>query len=384
MKYVYFFSKDQTDGNKEIKHLLGGKGAGLAEMASIGIPVPPGFTITTEVCKYFYENDKHYPEGLMDEVRENMKKLEEMTGKRFGDKENPLLVSCRSGAAASMPGMMDTVLNIGLNDETVQALARLAGERFAYDSYRRLLQMFGNVVIGMPREKFENILNNIKNEKGVKQDIELDANDLKRVVEEYKNLYVHETEKPFPQNPEEQIKLATDAVFGSWNNKRAIAYRNLNKINDLLGTAVSIQTMVFGNMGDDSGTGVAFTRNPSTGEKRFFGELLFNAQGEDVVAGIRTPLHIEDLKEKMPNIYDELTQIKDKLEQHYKDTQDIEFTIENGKLYLLQTRKGKRTAKAAIRMAVEMVNEGLIDTREAVKRVKPEQLDQLLHKTIYL
>jgi len=377
MKYIYFFSKEVTEGNKDMKHLLGGKGANLAEMSSIGIPVPTGFTITTEVCKYFYDNKK-YPKELDTELEKNIKKLEKSTGKKFGDKSNPLLVSCRSGAAASMPGMMDTVLNIGLNDETVKAFPN---ERFAYDSYRRLLTMFGDVVMGIKREHFEEELTKLKQKKNVKLDTDLNANDLKQLVETYKNIYVKQ-KKPFPQSPIEQIKKATDAVFGSWNNERAISYRNLNKIKGLLGTAVNIQAMVFGNMGDDSGTGVGFTRDPNTGEKKFFAEVLFNAQGEDVVAGIRTPLHIDDLKKKMPVVYKQLDDIKNKLEKHYKDMQDIEFTIEKGTLYLLQTRTGKRTAKAAIKIAVDMVKEKLIDKDTAVLRVSPDQLNQLLHKTI--
>jgi pyruvate,orthophosphate dikinase len=380
MKYVYFFSKKQAEGSKEMKDLLGGKGANLAEMASIGIPVPPGFTITTEACKYFYDHKK-YPESLMDEVRKNIKMLEKETGRKFGDKNNPLLVSCRSGAAVSMPGMMDTVLNIGMNDSTVEAMARLAGERFAYDSYRRLLQMFGDVVLGIEHERFEEALIRVKQAKGATLDVDLKPEDLKEVVKEYKKVYTGQG-KEFPQNTEEQIRLAINAVFGSWNNERAIAYRKLNKITGLKGTAVNIQAMVFGNMGDDCATGVAFTRDPSTGEKKFFGELLFNAQGEDVVAGIRTPLHIKDLKERMPKIYGELMKVQEKLEKHYRDMQDLEFTIEKGKLYLLQTRSGNRTAKAAVRIAVEMEEEGLINEKAAVLRVDPYQIDQLLHKTI--
>jgi pyruvate,orthophosphate dikinase len=383
MKNVYFFSKEESEGNRDMKQILGGKGANLAEMASIGIPVPPGFTITTEVCKYYYDNKKTYPNGLMDEVKKNIQKIEKATGKKLGDKTNPLLVSCRSGAAVSMPGMMDTVLNIGLNDETVLGLSKSAGERFAYDSYRRLLQMFGDVVMELEHHDFEQILSKAKADKKVKLDVELDAEDLKKVVKAYKDVY-KKAKKEFPQNPEEQVKLATGAVFGSWMNDRAIAYRKLNSIKGLIGTAVTIQAMVFGNMGDDCGTGVAFTRDPSTGEKKFFGELLYNAQGEDVVAGIRTPVHLDDLKKRMPKMYNELNAIKDKLEAHYKDMQDIEFTIEKNKLYMLQTRNGKRTAMAAIRTAVEMVAEKLIDEKTAVRRVEPSQLDQLLHKTIDL
>ncbi len=378
-KYVYFFG----EGGKEMKNLLGGKGANLSEMSKIGIPVPPGFTITTKVCNEYYENDKKYPEGLNVQIEDNLNKLEEKTGKKFGDPKNPLLVSVRSGAAVSMPGMMDTILNLGLNPDTVQGMVELTkNERFVWDSYRRFIQMFGNVVLGIGHEKFEKILDSIKEEKGAVLDTELETEDLKKVVEQYKKLVKEETENEFPEKPEEQLQMAIDAVFNSWDNERAISYRKMNDIPDKIGTAVNVQSMVFGNMGNDSGTGVAFTRDPSTGEKKFFGEYLMNAQGEDVVAGIRTPKKIKQLEDDMPEVYNELVEIYKKLELHYKDMQDMEFTIEKGKLYLLQTRNGKRTAHAAVKIAVDMVEEGLITKQDALLRVEPNQLDQLLHKTI--
>jgi len=383
---VYFFSKDQTDGNAGMKELLGGKGANLAEMSELAIPVPPGFTITTEVCGYYQDHDGAYPDGLRDEVAGNLKKLETTTGKTFGDESNPLLVSVRSGAAVSMPGMMDTILNLGLNDVSVEGLAAKAGNaRFAYDSYRRLLQMYGDVVMDLKPETetdhdpFEEILDAVKSEKGVKLDTELSANDLKELIARYKKAIEAKAGRPFPQDPMEQLWGAIEAVFRSWNNPRAIKYRQINDIKGLLGTAVNVQTMVFGNMGDGCGTGVAFTRDPATGENAFYGEYLMNAQGEDVVAGIRTPQPISTLKDEMPGVYQELIDIRAKLEGHYHDMQDIEFTIENGTLYMLQTRTGKRTAAAAVRTAVEMVNEGMIDRNEALLRVAPEQIDQLLH-----
>lgn len=382
-KYVYFFANGKAEGNAKMKDLLGGKGANLAEMTNLGIPVPPGFTISAEVCDYYYKHGKTYPEELKAQVEEAMKRLEEVTGKRLGDPKNPLLVSVRSGAAVSMPGMMDTILNLGLNDETVKGLAEATNnERFAYDAYRRFMQMFGDVVLRIPHEEFEKRLQKIKDEKGVKLDTELDAEDLKKLVELYKGLY-NEYGKEFPQDPEKQLWLAIDAVFGSWMNERAIKYRQIHGIKEgeLLGTAVNVVAMVFGNMGEDSGTGVAFTRNPSTGEKKYYGEFLPNAQGEDVVAGIRTPLPLDELKDKMPEVYNQLVEIFEKLEKHYRDMQDIEFTVERGKLYLLQTRTGKRTAQAAVRIAVEMVEEGLIDEKEAVMRIQPEQIEQLLHPT---
>ncbi|RKZ22224.1 pyruvate, phosphate dikinase, partial [bacterium] len=391
-KHVYFFGGGKADGNIKMKDILGGKGAGLAEMTNIGIPVPPGFTISTEVCVYYYRNNG-YPEGLKEEVQEALKRVEELTGKKFGDKDNPLLVSVRSGARVSMPGMMDTILNLGLNDETVQGLMKQTDSpRFAYDSYRRFVQMYGNVVLGVEHDKFEEIINEFKEKKGVKQDIELDADDWKAIKDRYKELIKKETGHEFPENPEDQLWGAISAVFKSWNNQRAIEYRRINNIPDDWGTAVNVQTMVFGNMGEDSGTGVAFTRNPSTGENVFYGEYLMNAQGEDVVAGIRTPLPIskaqkqkEDevsLEEAMPEVYKQLLDVRNILEKHFKDMQDLEFTIERGKLYLLQTRTGKRTARAAVKIAVDMVNEGLIDKEEAVIRITPEQVDQLLHPMI--
>ena len=377
-KYVYFFG----EGTKDMRVLLGGKGAGLSEMTRIKIPVPPGFTITTEVCN-LYSKNKKYPEGLDVEIESNLNKLEEKTGKKFGDKKNPLLVSVRSGAAVSMPGMMDTILNLGLNPDTAQGLIELTkNERFVLDSYRRFIQMFGNVVLGIPHENFEKILEEIKEENKVKLDTELSIKALLKIVELYKAKVKEVTNEEFPEKPNIQLNMAINAVFDSWDNERAIAYRKLNDIPDNLGTAVNIQSMVFGNMGNDSGTGVAFTRNPSTGEKRFFGEYLMNAQGEDVVAGIRTPKEIEELKKDMPLVYNQLVDVYKKLELHYKDMQDIEFTIKKGKLFLLQTRTGKRTAHAAVKIAVDMVNEGLITKQEAVLRVEPNQLDQLLHKAI--
>ncbi|HHR86230.1 MAG TPA: pyruvate, phosphate dikinase, partial [Candidatus Acetothermia bacterium] len=386
VKYVYFFSKGKSEGSASMKDLLGGKGANLAEMASLGIPVPPGFTISTEVCRYYDEHDKAYPESLKEEVEKNLHQLEEVTGMKFGSSESPLLVSVRSGAAISMPGMMDTVLNLGLTDETVKGLvARTGNERFAYDSYRRLVQMYGDVVLGLKPETktdidpFEEILDQVKDKKGVKLDTELEAEDLKELVRLFQDAIVDRLGVEFPQDPMKQLWGAIDAVFGSWNNPRAIKYREINDIHGLIGTAVNVQTMVFGNMGETCGTGVAFTRNPATGENVFYGEYLMNAQGEDVVAGIRTPQPISTLKDVMPEAYDELLQIREKLEDHYRDMQDIEFTIQDKHLYMLQTRTGKRTAAAAVRVAVEMVGEGRISKEEALTRVTPEHIDQLLH-----
>ena len=378
-KYVYYFS----EGNTSMKHLLGGKGADLAEMTRLGIPVPPGFTITTEVCDIYNKNNKRYPLEVNEQIEANLKRLEKEMNAKFGDKENPLLVSVRSGAAVSMPGMMDTILNLGLNDESIMGLIKkTSNERFAYDAYRRLLNMFGGVVMGIEHKYFEEILDRIKETKGVEFDTQLDAKDMKKVVEEYKRVIKAKTKKEFPQEPKQQLKMAINAVFESWNNKRAIAYRQIHGIIGLLGTAVNVQVMVFGNMGENSGTGVAFTRNPSTGENKFYGEYLMNAQGEDVVAGIRTPEPISKLKKTMPEIYEQLEGIYKKLEKHYKDMQDIEFTIQEGKLYMLQTRTGKRTAHAAIKIAVDMVNESLIDKKTAVMRIKPNQINQLLHKQL--
>lgn len=382
MKYVYFFGNGHAEGDGSNKNLLGGKGAGLAEMTNLGIPVPPGFTITTEAC-IDYLKSKTYPEGMWEQTLEALKKLEKLTGKEFGSEKNPLLVSVRSGARVSMPGMMDTILNLGLNDNTVKGLANISNnERFAYDSYRRFIQMFSNVVLSVEHSKFEKFINEVKKAKGYKLDTDLTADDWKMLVEKFKALVHDETGKPFPQDVMEQLKLAINAVFDSWNTQRAKTYRRINKIPEDWGTAVNVVAMVFGNMGDDSGTGVAFTRNPSTGEKEFFGEFLINAQGEDVVAGIRTPEPIAKLKEVMPGVFAQLEDVYKKLESHYKDMQDIEFTVEKGKLYMLQTRTGKRTAKAAVKIASDMVKEGLIDKKTAVLRVSPEQVDQLLHPMI--
>jgi pyruvate,orthophosphate dikinase len=382
-KYVYFFGGGNAEGEAAMKNQLGGKGANLAEMTNLGIPVPPGFTISAEVCDLFYRNNKKYPSGLDREVAENLKKLENLMGKKLGDPKDPLLVSVRSGAAISMPGMMDTVLNLGLTDEAVEGLAALSGnERFAWDAYRRFIQMFGDVVMEVPHHSFEEALDAVKKSKGVEEDVELDAQDLKEVVKRYKAIYKKHTRQDFPQKPIEQLWASIDAVFGSWNNPRAIKYRKINEIKGLLGTAVNVQTMVFGNFGDDSGTGVCFTRDPSTGENEFYGEYLMNAQGEDVVAGIRTPLSLKLLAKRNPKIYKQLDGVRLRLEKHYKDMQDMEFTIQQGNLFLLQTRTGKRTGLAAVRMAVEMVKEKLITRQQAVMRVSPDQLDQLLHPMI--
>lgn len=364
----------------KVRGLLGGKGANLAEMARIGLPVPPFFTVTTEACNAYTAAGNKFPEGMWEQELEALKKIEEASGKKFGDPSNPLLVSCRSGAKFSMPGMMDTVLNIGLNDETVKGLARLTGnERFAYDAYRRLIQMFGSVVLNIPDEAFEKPLDELKAKKGYKSDTDLTADDLKELVETFKQVVKKEKGFDFPQDPIEQLKLATQAVFGSWMGKRAIDYRRAENIPDDLGTAVNIVTMVFGNMGWDSGTGVAFTRDPATGENKMFGEYLLNAQGEDVVAGIRNAEPITTLAEKLPEAYQQFMDITSKLEKHYHDMQDVEFTIERGKLWMLQTRNGKRTAAAEIKIAVDMVNEGLITKKEALMRVTPKQVDAMLH-----
>ncbi|MDY6064997.1 MAG: pyruvate, phosphate dikinase [Finegoldia sp.] len=377
-KYVYDFS----EGNKDMRSLLGGKGANLAEMTNLGIPVPTGFTITTEACNRFYEENNKLWDSLLDEINEHISKTEKTLGKKFSDEENPLLFSVRSGAVFSMPGMMDTILNLGLNDKSVIGLAKSTNnERFAYDSYRRFIQMFSDVAMEIPKILFENELTRVKEEKGYKDDTDLTTSDLKDLVEKFKEIYKQEMGEDFPQNPVDQLKLSVEAVFRSWNNPRAIVYRQLNNIDDNLGTAVNVQSMVFGNMGDRSGTGVAFTRNPATGENKLFGEFLLNAQGEDVVAGIRTPKTIDQLKEIMPEVYDQFHDIAKKLENHYHDMQDLEFTIENGKLYLLQTRNGKRTAASALNVAVDQVNEGLIDKKEAILRIEPSSLNQLLHPT---
>ncbi|MDP0488994.1 MAG: pyruvate, phosphate dikinase [Fusobacterium sp. JB020] len=376
-KFIYFFN----EGNKTMRDLLGGKGANLAEMTNIGLPVPGGFTISTDACSEFYNQDQKIWTELKEEILLNIKKLENETGKTFGYGENPLLVSVRSGAAVSMPGMMDTVLNLGLNDKTVEALSEMINnERAAWDSYRRFIQMFGDVVKEVPKYKFDIIMDKVKEEKNIITDLELTTEDLKDVVKRYKDLYIREIGEEFPTEPLEQLLDAVRAVFSSWNNSRAIIYRELNEIKGIKGTAVNVQAMVFGNMGDTSGTGVAFTRNPATGTKEIFGEYLINAQGEDVVAGIRTPQKIETLKEIMPEIYEEFLNICKILEKHYKDMQDMEFTIERGKFYMLQTRNGKRTSKASINIAVDMVEEGLITKEEAILRIDPKNVEQLLHK----
>ena len=375
-KYVYLFS----EGNKDMRDLLGGKGANLAEMTNIGLPVPRGFTITTEACNKYYSDGNKISEEVVNQIFEKVAELENITGKKFGNQENPLLVSVRSGARASMPGMMDTVLNLGLNDSVAQSFSKITNNpRFVYDSYRRFIQMFADVVMGFPKSSFERLFDKIKEEKNVKLDTELTADDLIEVVNIYKSEYFKYAGVEFPQDPRTQLLEAVKAVFRSWNNERAITYRRLNDIPGSWGTAVNVQEMVYGNKGENCGTGVAFTRNPATGEKKLYGEYLINAQGEDVVAGIRTPQDINTLKEVMPNCYDEFVRINKILEEHYKDMQDMEFTIEDGKLFMLQTRNGKRTAQAALKIAVDLVNEGMITKEEALLKVEPKQLDQLLH-----
>lgn len=375
-KYVYNFN----EGKKEMKDLLGGKGANLAEMTKILLPVPPGFTLTTESCNRFFSEDQTIWAGLDKEIKDHLKDLEQMTEKKFSDLKNPLLLSVRSGAAQSMPGMMDTILNLGLNDRSVIGLANTtSNERFAYDSYRRFIQMFSDVVLEIPKVQFESILEKAKKEKGVKLDKELDGDDLKKIVKKYKEVYLQETGEDFPQEPMVQLILAIKAVFASWDNPRAVFYRDMHAISKLNGTAVNVQSMVFGNKGESSGTGVAFTRNPGNGDKKLFGEFLLNAQGEDVVAGVRTPNEIAELKTLMPEVYQQLETAAENLENHYKDMQDIEFTIENDELFLLQTRNGKRTAHAAIAIAVDLHQEGKITKEEAIVRIKPQQFEQLLH-----
>ena len=375
-KYVYLFS----EGNGSMRELLGGKGANLAEMTNLGMPVPQGFTVTTEACTRYYEDGRQIAPEIQAEILEYLGKMEEIAGKKFGDAANPLLVSVRSGARASMPGMMDTILNLGLNDTVVEGLAKLTNNpRFAYDSYRRFIQMFSDVVMELPKSNFEKIIDEMKEAKGVKMDTELDADDMKAMVVRFKEYYKQEKGVDFPTDPKEQLMEAVRAVFRSWDNPRANVYRRLNDIPYSWGTAVNVQMMVFGNTGDTSGTGVAFTRNPATGEAKLFGEFLMNAQGEDVVAGIRTPQTIDQLKNVMPEVYEQFATTADRLEKHYRDMQDMEFTIENGKLYMLQTRNGKRTAAAALKIAVDLVDEGMITEEEAVMRVEPKQLDSLLH-----
>ncbi|PKR60320.1 pyruvate, phosphate dikinase [Thalassospira lohafexi] len=394
-KWVYGFGGGNAEGRSDMRELLGGKGANLAEMSNLGLPVPPGFTITTEVCTAFYDNDRAYPDGLNAEVETALAAVEKLVGRKFGDANDPLLVSVRSGARASMPGMMDTVLNLGLNDQTVEALASVSGDRrFAYDSYRRFIQMYGDVVLGVEHYHFEEILEIHKEDKGYSLDTEMSADDWAEVVRDFKKKVDSELGQPFPQDPREQLWGAIGAVFGSWMNARANTYRRLHSIPASWGTAVNVQAMVFGNMGDDCATGVCFSRNPSTGEDRFYGEYLINAQGEDVVAGIRTPApltkiereesgsDLTSMEEALPKVFAELCDIRDKLESHYRDMQDMEFTVETGKLYMLQTRAGKRTAKAALRIAVEMCRDGVISKEDALRRVDPAQLDQLLHPTL--
>ncbi|NIA70222.1 pyruvate, phosphate dikinase [Pelagibius litoralis] len=394
-KWVYSFGGGTADGRAEMKGLLGGKGANLAEMSSLGLPVPPGFTVTTEVCTYFYDHDRKYPDDLVEQTNEALTKVEEEVGAKFGDPANPLLISVRSGGRASMPGMMDTVLNLGLNDETVEGLAKRADDRrFAYDSYRRFIQMFGDVVLGVDHHHFEEILELAKEDRGYMLDTEMTAEDWAKVIEDFKAKVLAETGEPFPQSPKEQAWAAIGAVFGSWMNQRAITYRRLHGIPAEWGTAVNLQAMVFGNMGDNCATGVAFTRNPSTGENAFYGEYLVNAQGEDVVAGIRTPQNLTlrgkemnnsklpAMEEVMPEVFGQLDDVRHVLEKHYKDMQDIEFTVQSGKLYMLQTRTGKRTAPAALKIAADMVGEGLISEAEAVQRIDANSLDQLLHPTL--
>jgi len=394
-KWVYCFGDGKAEGGAEMRNLLGGKGANLAEMSSLGLPVPPGFTITTELCTHYYSNKETYPAELNDEVEAGVTAIEKVVGAGFGDPNNPLLVSVRSGARASMPGMMDTVLNLGLNDRTVLGLAKSSGdERFAYDSYRRFIQMYSNVVLDVGHHYFEEALERKKEDLGVTMDTDLKADDWRAIVAEYKKIVEKRTGKPFPQEPRKQLWGAVGAVFGSWMNQRAITYRRLHAIPENWGTAVNVQAMVFGNMGDDCATGVAFTRDPSTGANLFYGEYLVNAQGEDVVAGIRTPQHLTiegklahksdspSMEEVMPEVFKQLASVRLRLETHYRDMQDIEFTVQRGKLYMLQTRNGKRTAKAALKIAVDMVRDGLIDKKEAVARIVPASLDQLLHPTL--
>lgn len=375
-KYVYLFQ----EGDANMRELLGGKGANLAEMSKLGMPVPNGFTITTEACNKYYEDGETINEEIQAQIMEYLGKLEAETGKKFGDAQNPLLVSVRSGARASMPGMMDTILNLGINDVVAKTIAdKSQNPRFAYDSYRRFIQMFADVVKGLSKKRFEEIIDEVKAQRGIKDDLELTAEDMMTLVERFKEFYQAELHESFPTDPKTQMMEAIEAVFKSWNNERAIYYRRMNDIPSSWGTAVNVQMMVFGNMGEDCGTGVAFTRSPATGENKLFGEFLMNAQGEDVVAGVRTPQSIDQLKEVSPTAYEQFVDICSKLEHHYKNMQDMEFTIEGGKLFMLQTRNGKRTAQAALKIACDMVDEGLINEEEALLMVEPQQLDALLH-----
>src|SRR5207248_6712533 len=378
-RYVFFFGQGKADGNKDMKAELGGKGAGLAQMTNAGLPVPPGFTSQTAACREYMRSGGKVPPGLDEQMRAALERLEGLQEQKLGAGENPLLVSVRSGAAASMPGMMDTILNLGLNDSSVEALARRGNNpRFAYDSYRRLIHMFGDIVLEVPKRKFDDAFEQQKKRSGAQLDTDLDTKALKQIVEEYKKIVRQHTGKDFPQSPLEQLTMARDAVFRSWNNERARHYRRMNQISDDMGTAASVQCMVFGNLGETSGTGVGFTRNPSTGAKEFYGEYLMNAEGEDVVAGSRTPLPIAELDRSMPGIYQQLREITSRLEKHYRDLQDFEFTVMDGKLYMLQTRNGKRTGRAAVRIAIDMVEEGLISKEEAIFRVEPNQLYDFL------
>jgi pyruvate,orthophosphate dikinase len=382
-RYVYYFGDGKADGTGQMKDLLGGKGAGLANMVNLKFPVPSGFTITTQACNTYFDNKKKHPAGMWEQVLTNLKKVEKSMGAKLGDPKNPLLLSVRSGSKFSMPGMMDTVLNLGLNDTTLKALAEKTGnERFALDTYRRLITMFGSTVMGVDRMVFEKVLEAMKKKKGIVEDTDLSSDDLRILVDKFLVIYKKETGKAFPKDPLQQLKLAINAVFDSWFGDRAVTYRNLNNIDHDLGTGCNVQAMVFGNMGDNSGTGVGFTRDPSTGKKKFFAEYLINAQGEDVVAGIRTPLHINEMKKKVPAAYKELDRIYNKLEKHYKDMQDIEFTVQDSKLYMLQTRVGKRTAAASLKIAIDMVKEGVIDKKTAIMRIDPEQIEQLMHPRI--
>ena len=394
-KWVYAFGGGTAEGDTSMKNLLGGKGANLAEMASLGLPVPPGFTLTTEVCTSYYNNNETYPEDMDAQIQTGIAHIEKLTGKKFGDASNPLLVSVRSGARASMPGMMDTVLNLGLNDETVEGLAKLSGDRrFALDSYRRFITMYSDVVLGVHHHTYEDILENHKDDQGYMLDTEMTAEDWSTVISEFKAATKHALGRDFPQDPQDQLQGAVDAVFGSWMNERAIVYRRLNDIPAAWGTAVNVQAMVFGNMGDTSATGVAFTRDPSTGANEYYGEFLINAQGEDVVAGIRTPQTLTkrareemgetapSMEEALPGVYTQLAETFVTLEGHYRDMQDIEFTVEQGKLWMLQTRTGKRTARAAVKIAVDMAEAGQITKEEALARIDPLALDQLLHPTL--
>ena len=383
MKYVYFFGAGKADGTGDMKNLLGGKGAGLAEMTRIGLPVPAGFTITTEACDYFFKHGRKNPKELAAQVKANLARLEKLTGKKLGAAKDPLLVSVRSGSARSMPGMMETILNLGLNDKSVEGLAAATkNDRFAYDAYRRFVQMYSTVVIGLPKEELEDRLRNLKKYLSVKDDTQVTAQGWRQLVGEYKAHFKQKTGSDFPEDPIEQLWGAIGAVFESWMGEKAVTYRRVEKITGLLGTAVNVVQMVFGNTGEESGTGVCFTRDPSTGEKSFFGDFLLNAQGEDVVAGIRTPMHLHELSKKMPKVYKQLEAVRQRLEKHYRDMQDMEFTVENGKLYMLQTRTGKRTAAAAFRMAVDMANEKLISTEEAISRIAPEDIERLFYPVL--